>query len=201
MGQKKKDDERGHGEPGPEAGSALPPERIALPSYAQVVRGLGVGVHQYLKLLPRALESPAMVRVVPRGADAAALVSAARVRVSREPGFAHIDVEAGDIVLAEGYYVGGSPVDLYLDLLHELTHLRQLAEGFDLWDENFSYPNRPTEIEAYAVAVEEGLRLGMTGAEIMVHLSNPWMSAADVQSLHSNVLCFLGIGSSPGASS
>ena len=60
-------------------------------------------------------------------------------------------------------------MDLYLDLAHELTHLRQLAEGKNLWDHSIHYVDRLTEIEGYAVAVEEGLRLGMTEAQILSH--------------------------------
>jgi hypothetical protein len=82
-------------------------------------------------------------------------------------------------------------VDLYLDLAHELTHLRQLAEGRNLWDHSLHYVDRPTEIEGYAVAVEEGLRLGMTEDEIIRHLSNPWLSEAETARLRENIDRFL----------
>lgn len=87
------------------------------------------------------------------------------------------------IVLAEDYYRAGSDVDLYMDMLHELTHIRQHHEGLDLWDERYAYVDRPTEIEGYAVAVEEGRRLGMDDEDIIEHLTNPWMDAEDVQRL------------------
>jgi hypothetical protein len=180
-------------DPGPEPQLGSGSLRIELPPYARVVRELGVGVHPYLRILPGVLGSPAMVRIVHDGAGAPALVSGARVRVSRERGFAYVDDEAGEIVLAESYYAKGSPLDLYLDLLHELAHLRQLAEGRNLWDESFAYPNRPTEIEAYAVAVEEGRRLGMTDSEIIEYLTSPCLSAADVQELYASVMRVLGI--------
>jgi hypothetical protein len=88
-------------------------------------------------------------------------------------------------------------LDLYLDLAHELTHLRQLAEGKNLWDHSIHYVDRPTEIEGYAVAVEEGLRLGMTETEIIRHLSNPWLSDADVARLRKNIKRFLADGKIP----
>jgi hypothetical protein len=50
---------------------------------------------------------------------------------------------------------------------------------------------RPTEIEGYAVAVEEGRRLGMSEDEIVVHLSNPWMSPTDVRELLAGIDRFL----------
>ncbi len=119
------------------------------------------------------------------------LLEKARVRIEPSDGYVWVDDEAPAIVLAERYYRRGSPRDLYLDLLHELTHLRQLAEGQRLWDETFHYVDRPTEIEGYAVAIEEGRRLGMTEAALARHLSNPWMTAADVARLRANVRRFL----------
>jgi hypothetical protein len=79
-------------------------------------------------------------------------------------------------------------------MAHELTHLRQFHEGRELWDHSLHYVDRPTEIEGYAVAVEEGLRLGLTEDQIMKHLSNPWLSAAEVARLRSNIERFLANG-------
>ena len=39
--------------------------------------------------------------------------------------------------------------------------------------------------------IEEGLRLGMTEAKIFQHLSNPWMTTAEVRRLRKNVERFL----------
>ncbi len=121
----------------------------------------------------------------------ARLLETARVRIERRNGYIWVDDDSPAIILAEHYYHRGSPLDLYLDLLHELTHLRQLAEGQGLWDESLHYVDRPTEIEGYAVAVEEGRRLGMTEADIVRHLSNPWMTPAEVTRLRANVERFL----------
>jgi len=79
----------------------------------------------------------------------------------------------------------------------ELTHLRQLDEGLDLWDERFAYVDRPTEIEGYAVAIEEGRRLGMTGEDVADHLATPWMTAADTVRLLAHVDGFLATGVLP----
>jgi len=128
-----------------------------------------------------------MSRVFPDASGRPQFLASAKVRISTERGFAYIDDGAIEIILAERYYRDGSPLDLYLDLLHELTHLRQLGEGHDLWDDSYVYPDRPTEVEGYAVAVEEGRRLGMSETEILVHLSNPWMTRADVERLYANV--------------
>ncbi|MDR1727083.1 MAG: hypothetical protein LBT74_04015 [Acidobacteriota bacterium] len=167
---------------------------IELPEYAIVVRSLGKGVHPYRELLPRFEESPAARRVATAAFPIGALLDAARVEIAGGEGFCFVDVEDPDapsIILFESYYRDGNPLDLYMDLAHELTHLRQHAEGRDLWDRELHYVDRPTEVEGYAVAVEEGLRLGMTEEQVVKHLSNPWLSPAEVARLRRNIDAFL----------
>lgn len=163
----------------------------ALPDHAIVVRGLPAGLHPYLAVLPGAAESPGLARIEPDEARRTKLLQEARVRIQPGQGFAYVDVETPCIVLAEHYYRTGSDLDLYLDMLHEVAHIRQHHEGLDLWDERYAYVDRPTEIEGYAVAVEEGRRLGMTDKEVLEHLSNPWMDADDVARLEGHIRAFL----------
>jgi hypothetical protein len=164
---------------------------IELPEYARVIRDLLCGEHPYRSLLPRFEESPAARRIQSPSTSIGSLIESARVQIKQGDGYCWIDINIPAIMLIEGYYREANPIDLYLDLAHELTHLRQLAEGKNLWDRSLPYVDRPTEIEGYAVAVEEGLRLGMTEAEIMHHLSNPWLSDADVKRLRTNIRKFL----------
>ncbi len=162
-----------------------------LPNFARLDRSLPAGLHPYLALLPRAAESPALRRIETAAFPAGRLLESARVLIQPGEGYAFVDVEWPAIVLFESYYRRGSALDLYLDLLHELTHIRQLQEGHDLWDERFEYVDRITEIEGYAVAVEEGRRLGMTDEHVIRHLSNPWMTPEDVRRLDEHIVKFL----------
>jgi hypothetical protein len=67
----------------------------------------------------------------------------------------------------------------------------------NLWDERFEYADRPTEIEGYAVAVEEGLRLGMTSENVADNLATPWMTADDIARLLAHVEGLLATGVLP----
>lgn len=162
-----------------------------VPDFARLDRDLPAGVHGYLQIFPRAAESPGLARIEPDPKRREALLREALVEIKKGPGFAYVDIEMPCIVLAEEYYKTGSDIDLYLDMLHELAHIRQHHEGRDLWDERYEYVDRITEVEGYAVAVEEGRRLGMTDADVIAHLSNPWMTAEDVAKLQRNVADFL----------
>jgi len=164
---------------------------IDLPEYARVIRTLGSGVYPYRHLLPQIEKSPVACRIASPAAVLRALIDGARVRIKSGEGYCFIDVKVPEIILFQEYYQQANPLDLYLDLAHELTHLRQLAEGKDLWDHSLHYVDRPTEIEGYAVAVEEGLRLGMTEAQVTQHLSNPWLNSSEVARLRKNIDQFL----------
>jgi hypothetical protein len=166
---------------------------IELPEYARVVRGLPCGDYVYRKLLPRIDESPVRRRIETSKTPFDRLVDNAIVRIKkRERGYCYVDVLVPAVTVSEHYYLNGNDLDLYLDLAHELTHLRQNLEGENIWEHSIPYVDRPTEIEAYAVAIEEGRRLGMTDADIMTHLSNPWMSKEEIARLRNNIEEFLG---------
>jgi hypothetical protein len=166
--------------------------RVTLPDFACVVRNLPCGDHPYLSLLPLVMQSPAARRIGTQVVPFGPLLDGARVRIEAGDHYIWVDDKTPAIVLTDHYYSRGKSVDLYLDLLHELVHLRQLAEGKNIWDRRLPYVDRPTEIEGYAIAIEEGVRLGMTEPEIIAHLSNPWMTHAEVLRLRENANRFLG---------
>jgi len=173
------------------------PTAVRLPRYAQVIRDLPPGDYPYTKLLPELRKSPALKRIAPDPVVRRLLLRQAQVLLCGDRGYAFVDVEVPRVVLSERYYHEGNDLDLYLDLVHELTHLRQIQQGFDLWDDRFAYVDRPTEVEAYAVAVAEGRRLGMSISDVRTHLDNPWMSASDVDRLLEHIENFLAFGSLP----
>jgi len=164
---------------------------IEIPDYAVVNRALGCGMHPYRLLLPRFEESPAARRIETPAIPIGPLIDSARVKIKKGEGYLYVDVKIPAITLIEDYYRRANPLDLYLDLAHELTHLRQLAEGRNIWDHSLHYVDRPTEIEGFAVAVEEGIRLGLTEEQVIQHLSNPWLDDDEVDRLRKNIDRFL----------
>lgn len=68
---------------------------------------------------------------------------------------------------------------LYLDIGHELCHVKQFRAGRPLFDRKRKYVDTPTEIEAYAFTVKEGKRLGMTEVELLAYLEVEWVGAED----------------------
>jgi hypothetical protein len=162
-----------------------------LPEYAVVNRSLKVGIHPFRLFLPHFEESPAVRLIETPEVPIGPLLDKARVKIARGEGYLYVDNRIPAIILMETYYRRANALDLYLDLTHELTHLRQLEEGKNIWEHSIPYIDRQTEIEGYAVAVSEGIRLGMTEEEVMQHLSNPWLNDEEVERLRKNIHGFL----------
>ena len=89
----------------------------------------------------------------------------------------------GHLMVSAKYLRGGDRIDIYLDLIHELVHVRQLMEGKELFDLHYSYTERPTEVEAYRVAVKEARRIGLSDERICRYLKTEWMSNKDLKRL------------------
>lgn len=102
--------------------------------------------------------------------------------VQRE-GYLRVDNDTGDIIVCEPYLRKADVRHFYLDLIHELVHVRQHLEGKELYDKKYSYVERPTEIEAYSLAVGEARRIGMTEEEIVEYLDVEWVSEEDFKRL------------------
>jgi hypothetical protein len=109
------------------------------------------------------------------------------VEVARGRGYMRINDHKGCIVVSSKYLKEGREVDVYLDVIHELVHIRQHREGKELWDRRYEYIDRPTEIEAYKVAVKEARRLGMDEEEVAQYLKVEWISEEAFERFLKNV--------------
>jgi len=93
--------------------------------------------------------------------------------------YMHVNDEDGSLVVGLKYLRDADERYLYLDIIHELIHVRQYFEGRELFDDEYNYADRPTEIEAYQYTVEEGRRLGMTDEEIARYLYVEWITGKE----------------------
>ena len=91
-------------------------------------------------------------------------------------GVSNID---GHLIVSAHYLNNGDFIDLYLDVIHELHHVKQFMEGKELFDSRYSYVDRPTELEAYRNTVEEARRLGLSEERICEYLKTEWMNDED----------------------
>ena len=121
------------------------------------------------------------------GEKTAAVLHNLKVDLTWFGGYMYVDSSNGHLVVNERYLNSGDKVDIYLDLIHELCHVRQFIEGKELFDPRYSYVERPTEIEAYRYTVQEARRLGLSDARICEYLKTEWMSDEDLKVLAKTV--------------
>lgn len=95
-----------------------------------------------------------------------------------------------DCIVVGRTHLSKSPAMIvYMDIYHELCHIRQRREGANLWEPGVSYVDRWTEVEAYRVVVDEARRLGATDPFLREYLEVEWISGAE----HAELLRKLGV--------
>ena len=98
-------------------------------------------------------------------------------------GYMGVNEKDGHLLVSATYLKEGNIIDIYLDIIHELVHVRQFLEGKELFDDRFTYTERPTEVEAYRLAVEEARRIGLSDERILDYLKTEWMSEKELERL------------------
>jgi hypothetical protein len=106
-------------------------------------------------------------------------------------GYMWVNGSNGHLMVNTRYLNKGNRLDIHLDLIHELVHIRQFMEGKALFDDNYSYVERPTEVEAYRYVVEEAKKLGLSDRRICEYLKTEWISDEDLKQLAKsiNIVC------------
>lgn len=102
-------------------------------------------------------------------------------------GYMGVDNVDGNLIINRRYLKRGNREDIYLDVIHELVHVRQWLEGKDLFDPHFEYVDRPTEIEAYAYTINEARKMGWSDSRIYQYLKTDWLSEKELQQLTKNI--------------
>jgi hypothetical protein len=115
------------------------------------------------------------------------VLSKLEVEISWVIGYMYVDGSDGHLVVSKGYLNNGDKTDIYLDLIHELCHVKQFIEGKELFDPRYDYVDRPTEIEAYSYTVQEARRLGLSDERICRYLRTEWMDESDFKRLAKSV--------------
>ena len=111
------------------------------------------------------------------------LLNRLKVEFVSRRGYMGVDEQDGHLIVSAYYLKSGSERDIYLDIVHELVHVKQCMQGQKLFDHRYDYVDRPTEIEAYRHAVKEARRLGMTEKQIYNYLRTEWMSEKELARL------------------
>lgn len=102
-------------------------------------------------------------------------------------GYMGVDDGDGHLMVNQRYLNSGERSEIYLDVVHELCHVKQHMDGKQLFDQRYDYVNNPTEIEAYRYTVMEAKRIGFSNQQILRYLQMEWMSYEEVKCLVENI--------------
>jgi hypothetical protein len=102
-------------------------------------------------------------------------------------GYMGVDGKDGHLMVNEKYLNNGDRTDIYLDVVHELCHVKQWMDGKELFDERYDYVDRPTEVDAYRYTVQEAKRIGLTDDQILCYLQTEWLNDEQLQRLIKNM--------------
>ena len=113
-----------------------------------------------------------------------------KVIVEESDHYMYVKNDDASIVIGFKHLTNSELKILYLDIVHELVHVMQQRQGLDLYDKSYAYVDRPTEIEAYAIAVMEAKNLGMDDEEIFEYLHVEWITPEEHKRLATHVGLF-----------
>lgn len=143
----------------------------------QIVRSVNTGTHKFRDVFIGFEKLNAVKEIF--GNRVREELSKLAVEIFGRDGYMLVSDEDGHLVVSHNYLRNGEEWSIYLDVIHELVHVRQFREGKNLFDSNYTYADRPTEVEAYRVCVQEGRRIGLSELELFQYLEVPWMSKTD----------------------
>lgn len=117
------------------------------------------------------------------GQGTESVLSTLRVEFAGMRGYMGVSPDDGHLLVSAAYLKKGDLVDIYLDIIHELVHVKQFMERKELFDDNFSYTERPTEIQAYRHTVKEARKIGLNEEKICEYLKTEWMTDEEFERL------------------
>jgi hypothetical protein len=91
-------------------------------------------------------------------------------------GYMSVSDEDGHLLISTNHLRNADLRVLYLDVVHELFHVKQFMEGKNLFQNEFEYVDSPIEVPAYKFTIEEAKRIGMKTSEIIEYLKVEWVT-------------------------
>lgn len=88
----------------------------------------------------------------------------------------------GHLAINPDYFLEADFIEIYLDVIHELVHVKQFLEG-KRSESEIAYVERPLEIEAYNITVEEAKTIGVSENEIIDYLNSELVNNEELKQL------------------
>lgn len=139
-------------------------------------REFDIGVYRIADIFPGLENNPIFLDIFKDKDVISEVFENTKIKVIERDTYMFVENDNGTVNIGIGHLKTSEETVLYLDIIHELVHVRQQREGLDLYDRSVAYVDRPTEIEAYTWTVEEARRIGLNDKEIMDYLEVEWIT-------------------------
>jgi hypothetical protein len=139
----------------------------------KINHNLGLGRHKLTDVV-RGLKNSVALNKIFRN-KLKQILNTTLVDVVSKPWQIWVNRETEIITINKDYLAETDRGTLYLDFVHEMVHIWQIAEGKNVFDRSVSYVDSPTEIEAYRYTVEDAERIGFSKRDIVDYLKVRWI--------------------------
>jgi hypothetical protein len=116
------------------------------------------------------------------GAETQDVLAKLKVEFTNTTRYMRVDDTDGHLLINPHYLRTGDLTEIYLDIIHELVHVKQFMEGKNS-NKQQSYVERPLEIEAYQIAVAEARTLGLDDHKILDYLESELVNEEELKQL------------------
>lgn len=162
--------------------------KVRVPSSFRVNRGLASSEYLLEEVFTGLEDSPILLERIGGRETVSKFLKTVKVELfDGSRGYMRVDDSTGTVYVNSHYVKNGPLESLYLDINHELIHVMQFRDGRELFDNRYSYVDRPTELEAYLPVIQEARRIGMSDDEICDYLRVEWITDEDFTRLLTNV--------------
>ena len=153
----------------------------------KINRNATPGSYTLAEIFDGLIEVPILSKVFKTKKELYNVFSKTRVILEESDHYMYVKNDDASIIIGIKHLKNSDSKILHLDIIHELVHVMQQRKGLDLYDKSFAYVDRPTEIEAYEIAVMEARNLGMNNKEILDYLFVEWITPEEYKRLVSHV--------------
>jgi hypothetical protein len=142
----------------------------------RINRGLNPGQYSLAEVFADIRTYGVLLTIFADAEEIDRVIARTKVFVVDRPNEMFVDNDDGSITIGLKHLLHASDEILYLDIVHELCHVKQHLQGRNLYDNSQNYVDRDTEIEAYQVTVTEARRIGLSDDAIFHYLRVSWIT-------------------------
>lgn len=142
----------------------------------RINRGLDAGQYRLADIFPDICTYAVLSSIFTDAEERDRIMAQTRVFVADTRYEIFVNNDDGAITIGLAHLRNTSDEFLYLDIIHELCHVKQHLQGRNLYDRSRAYVDRETEIEAYELTLREARRIGLNDETISNYLRVSWIT-------------------------